>query len=106
MRRQGRKRLLLGAIALISLVVLWAHSAPGEHHSADQEGMGTVIGICLAVLEGGGVLLLGVVLLRRIQRARPRLARFLVPPTPTFVPPVSSPAKPRAGPASLQVFLR
>ncbi len=107
-RRQGGRGLALGAIALISLVLLWEHSAPGGHHMSDHEGMGagTVVGICLAVLQGGGMLMLGFGLLGMIRRARPRPVPVSLPPTPLVVPQPGSPARPRAGPATLQVFLR
>ena len=107
-RGGSAKLLVLGVIALISLVVLWEHSAPGGHEMSDQGGMGaeTAVGICLAVLQGGGVLLLGIGLLAAVRRARPSYAPARIPPAPVLVPRRLSPARPRAGPATLQVFLR
>jgi hypothetical protein len=106
-RRNGRRLFVLGAIALISAVVLWAHSAPGGRHMPmpDHE-MGAAIGVCLAVLEAGTVLLLGIGLSAIVRRQRRSFAPQPMPALPLLTPSDDSPARPRAGPALLQVFLR
>lgn len=104
-QRRGRKGFALGAISLVALVVLLAHSGPDAHPMPDHDAMGTAAAVCLAVLEGGGVLLLGLGLLSLIRRARPPFTPYRLPRAPIQIMRRLGPAPPRAGPAELQVFL-
>ena len=103
--RQRRRILALGAAALLSLVLAWAHSNPGEHEMSGE--MGAAISICLAVLEGGTALLLVASGFRFLPR-RPRnsFAPALGPVAAARFQGLIDPIRPRAGPDRLQVFLR
>jgi len=103
--RHARHGAGLAAVVLVALVLLLAHSAPSGHEMPEGE-IGTAMGICLAVLQSGGVALIGLGLLSAIRRARPSFAPDRLPSAPVFRTPPPAPALPRAGPAELQVFLR
>lgn len=111
--RRRRSLLLVATLGLACLALVLAHSAPmahemsGEMQDGGDHASQAVVSICLAVISLGAAVLgaaaaVGVV---RIRRHRP--PRELRPTTahgpgrPAFLRPAS-----RAGPASLQVFLR
>ena len=104
MEREGRKLLALGAIATLSLILVLAHSAPGEHEMSGEE-MGATISICLAVAEGGAALLLLALGWARIARRWRVLLAPAGPPRSALLPRSIGPCRPRAGPDVLQVFL-
>jgi hypothetical protein len=106
--REGRKALALGAIAFLSLAFALAHTGVGEHRmSGDEMGdeMRAVISVCLAVVEGGTAILLLTLGRASLARRRASYARA-VPLRSALVPRRVGPARPRAGPDLLQVFLR
>jgi hypothetical protein len=100
----GRRRRLLAAAALASLVLIlvWEHSGQGAHEMGDS--MTPPLSTCLAVLESAGLALLAVAAMRRRRPvARPRMvvrlaAGAVIPPARPRLPPA------RAGPALLQSF--
>lgn len=104
LKRQRRKWLFAGAVALLGLILALTHSAPEEHGMAEDQ-MAAAISICLAVLEAGTGLLLFASGLAAAAR-RPRSPAPQSPSHPLFTRSPAGPAWPRAGPASLQVFLR
>jgi hypothetical protein len=104
MEREGRKALALGAIALLSLVLALAHSGAGEHRMSGDE-MGAAISVCLAVVEGGGAVLLLTLGCASLARRRASYGPA-GPLRSALVPRRVGPDRPRAGPDLLQVFLR
>lgn len=110
LQRSRRSLLAFGALALTCLTLILAHGAPGLDHMAGMDQGDHVakaaISLCLAVVQGGVVLLValgGTVLLRRRSARRPSAPRTVALSSPLRNLPV--PAA-RAGPAVLQVFLR
>ena len=104
-KRQGRKGLTLGLLLLVSLILAWAHGAPGDHEMADGE-MGSAITVCLAVLQGGAAMLLGAVGFARSSHRRSAHSVASVHADFNRFKPPGDCIRSRAGPPLLQVFLR
>lgn len=93
------------AIALLSLVVLAAHSEPSAHQmDGDEMGMAGAMSICLAVVQVGGVMVIATLLGTYRRRVR---APLLIEEAGTsrFIKLTSDPGhRIREGPSFLQVF--
>lgn len=110
LQRSRRSLLAVGALALTCLTLILAHGAPGLDHMAGMDHgdqmTEAAISLCLAVVQGGLVVLValgGAALLRRRPPRTIGVGRALAlasPPRNLSVPAA------RAGPAVLQVFLR
>ena len=94
------------AIALLSLVVLAAHSEPSAHQMNEHEaGMASAMSICLAILQVGGVVVIATLLGTYRRRVRAPLMIGEVG-TSRFIKFTSDPGhRIREGPSVLQVFL-
>lgn len=107
--KQSRRSLLaLAALGLTCLALIVVHGAPGLDHMAGSDDgdqmTAAAISLCLAVVQGGVLLLVtlgGTAFLRR-------RATRIVGGAPALSTPLRSPPVPaaRAGPSVLQVFLR
>ncbi len=98
-KRRPHRGMFVALLAALCMLLAWEHGGFAEDH------MGEAVSICLAVVESAAILVAGGATLRRARRPRP--PRRLAPRAPLLSAPLpSTPARARAGPASLQVFLR
>ena len=99
----------LVALALTCLALVVAHSGPGVAHMDEMGHQGgpakAVMGLCLAV-AAAAITLLGAWSGWVARPARRAQARVATPSRITCGWPLAGEARPRAGPANLQVFLR
>ena len=104
---QGRALLVGGQLAVVCLALAWAHSVPAQDHmTAEDDRMAAAISMCLGVLStvAGLLAAFGGMFGPRRKRAPIRLMPTVH--ASLFRCSLLSPANARAGPATLQVFLR
>jgi hypothetical protein len=86
------------------MLVIWAHSGLAEHDMGGEMGVGMALTVCVAVVESGLAGVARAPAMRR--RGRQPLVSRTAPVAALEVARATLAPPSRAGPATLQVFLR